>query len=348
MRAPSLGWEEPMEQEMVGSPRGRALAVGGSSSATPQPQVPGRLRWNRLCTLLRGPATAAARPGPLFRRSVSSGQVLAARGASTCQSRGLSAPRDPRAPAGASSGARRGMKYLKPWWSDGGSLFHLTILLSLAELRLDLDLDLDLDLYLLFPPRTLLGDELLLRNGQTSHISALSPFPASGGWGRAELLHPKCWERDPAAPPEGRLLREVRALGVPFIPSIRVDAWLVHSVATGDADGAHALLGAAAASSAGGVGAGVEGVSQAAPGGGGGPRAVQSSPLAAGEEEEKAPAERTAQVSDADGHASEVTGERDASWCWGTWPGALVMAGGWGGTPAHLHPSPPGRWGLQV
>ncbi|XP_069444239.1 nuclear factor erythroid 2-related factor 3 [Ovis canadensis] len=192
------------------------------------------------------------------------------------------------------------MKYLKPWWSDGGSLLHLTILLSLAELRLDLDLDL----YLLFPPRTLLGDELLLRNGQTSHISALSPFPASGGWGRAELLHPKCWERDPAAPPEGRLLREVRALGVPFIPSIRVDAWLVHSVAAGDADGAHALLGTAAASSAGGVGAGVDGVSQAAPAGGGGPRAVQSSPLVA-EEEEKAPAEPTAQVSDAGGHASE-------------------------------------------
>ncbi|KAB0344042.1 hypothetical protein FD754_020968 [Muntiacus muntjak] len=196
------------------------------------------------------------------------------------------------------------MKYLKPWWSDGGSLLHFTILLSLAELRLDLDLDLDLDLYLLFAPRTLLGDELLLRNGQTSHISALSPFPASGGWGRAELLHPKCWERDPAAPPEGRLLREVRALGVPFIPSTRVDAWLVHSVAAGDADGTHALLGAAAASSAGGVGAGLDGVSQAAPGGGGGPRAVQSSPLAAGEEE-KAPAEPTAQVSDAGGHASE-------------------------------------------
>ncbi|KAB0375901.1 hypothetical protein FD755_012544 [Muntiacus reevesi] len=196
------------------------------------------------------------------------------------------------------------MKYLKPWWSDGGSLLHFTILLSLAELRLDLDLDLDLDLYLLFAPRTLLGDELLLRNGQTSHISALSPFPASGGWGRAELLHPKCWERDPAAPPEGRLLREVRALGVPFIPSTRVDAWLVHSVAAGDADGTHALLGAAAASSAGGVGAGLDGVSQAAPGGGGGPRAVQSSSLAAGEEE-KAPAEPTAQVSDAGGHASE-------------------------------------------
>uniref|UniRef100_A0A8C6FJQ8 Nuclear factor erythroid 2-related factor 3 n=1 Tax=Moschus moschiferus TaxID=68415 RepID=A0A8C6FJQ8_MOSMO len=192
------------------------------------------------------------------------------------------------------------MKSLKPWWSDGGSLLHLTILLSLAELRLDLDLDL----YLLFPPRTLLGDELLLQNGQTSHIFAHRPFPASGGSGRAELLHPKCWGRDPAAPPEGLLLREVRALGVPFIPSTRVDAWLVHSVATGDADGAHALLGAAAASSAGGVGSGVDGVSQAAPGGGGGPRAVQSSPLAAGEEE-KAPAEPTAQVSDAGGLASE-------------------------------------------
>ena len=98
--------------------------------------------------------------------------------------------------------------------------------------------------------------------------------------------------------------------------------------------------------SAGGVGAGVDGVSQAAPGGGGGPRAVQSSSLAAGEEEEKAPAEPTAQVSDADGHASEVTGERDASGCWGTWQGALVVAGGGGGgggTPAYLHPSPPGR-----
>ncbi|XP_059963704.1 nuclear factor erythroid 2-related factor 3 [Mesoplodon densirostris] len=194
------------------------------------------------------------------------------------------------------------MKYLKPWWSDGGSLLHLTILLSLAGLRLDLDLDLDL--YLLLPPRTLLGDELLLPGGPTSPAYALSPFPASGGWVRAELLHPKGRERDPVAPPEGRLLREVRALGVPFIPCTRVDAWLVHSVAAGDADGAHALLGAAAASSAGGVGAGVNGVSQAAPGSGGNPRAAPSSPLAAGEEE-KAPAEPTAQVSDAGGHASE-------------------------------------------
>ncbi|XP_058929668.1 nuclear factor erythroid 2-related factor 3 [Kogia breviceps] len=190
------------------------------------------------------------------------------------------------------------MKYLKPWWSDGGSLLHLTILLSLAGLRLDLDL------YLLLPPRTLLGDVRLLPGGPTSPAYALSPFPASGGWMRAELLHRKGRERDPVAPPEGQLLREVRALGVPFIPCTRVDAWLVHSVAAGDADGAHALLGAAAASSAGGVGAGVNGVSQAAPGSGGNPRAAPSSPLAAGEEE-KAPAEPTAQVSDAGGHASE-------------------------------------------
>uniref|UniRef100_A0A4X1U4D1 Nuclear factor erythroid 2-related factor 3 n=1 Tax=Sus scrofa TaxID=9823 RepID=A0A4X1U4D1_PIG len=192
------------------------------------------------------------------------------------------------------------MKYLKPWWSDGGGLLHLTILLSLAGLRVDLDLDL----YLLLPPRTLLGDELLLPGGSTSPAYALSPFPALGGWGRAEPLHPKGRERDPAAPPEGQLLREIRALGVPFIPRTRVDAWLVHSVAAGDGDGAHALLGAAAASSAGGVGASVDGVSQAAPGGGGDPRAAPSSPLAAGEEE-KTPAEPTAQVSDAGGHASE-------------------------------------------
>ncbi|XP_057589373.1 nuclear factor erythroid 2-related factor 3 isoform X1 [Hippopotamus amphibius kiboko] len=179
------------------------------------------------------------------------------------------------------------MKYLKPWWSDGGSLLHLTILLSLAGLHLDLDLDL----YLLLP------------GGLTSLAYELSSFPASGRWGHAELLHPKGRERDTAAPPEGRLLREVRALGVPFIPCTRVDAWLVHSVAAGNADGTHALLGAAAASSAGGVGAGVN-VSQAAPGGGGDPRAAPSSPLAAGEEE-KAPAEPTAQVSDAGGYACE-------------------------------------------
>ncbi|XP_040500105.1 nuclear factor erythroid 2-related factor 3 [Ursus maritimus] len=189
------------------------------------------------------------------------------------------------------------MKYLKPWWSDGGGLLHLTILLSLAGLRLDLDL------YLLLPPPTLLWDELLLAGGPTSSAYALSPFLASGGWGRADQLHPKGREPDPAAEPEGRLLREVRALGVPFIPRTRVDAWLVHSVTAGDADGAHGLLGAAA-SSAGGVGASVDDSSPAAPGDGGDPRAAASSPLAAGEEE-KAPAEPTAQVLDAGGRANQ-------------------------------------------
>ncbi|XP_036183722.1 nuclear factor erythroid 2-related factor 3 isoform X1 [Myotis myotis] len=189
------------------------------------------------------------------------------------------------------------MKYLKPWWSDGGGLLHLTVLLSLAGLHLDLDLDL----YLLLPP---LRDELLLWGGQTSPAYALSPFPASGGWGRADPLHPKGREPDPAAEPEGQLLREVRTLGVPFIPRTHVDAWLVHSVVAGDTDGAHGLLGAAAASSAGGVGASADGGGQAALGGGGDPRAAPSSPLAAGEEE-KAPAEPTAQVPDASGRASQ-------------------------------------------
>lgn len=188
------------------------------------------------------------------------------------------------------------MKYLKPWWSDGGGLLPLTILLSLAGLRLDLDPDL----YLLLPPPPLLQDELLLWGGRTRPAYALSPFPASGGWGRADHLHPKGREPEP----EGQLLREVRALGVPFIPRTHVDAWLVHSVVAGDTDGAHGLLGAAAASSAGGVGASADGGSQAALGGGGDPRAAPSSPLAAGEEE-KAPAEPTARVPDASGRASQ-------------------------------------------
>ncbi|KAM8936356.1 nuclear factor erythroid 2-related factor 3 isoform 2-T2 [Lycaon pictus] len=186
------------------------------------------------------------------------------------------------------------MKYLKPRWSDGGGLLHLTVLLSLAGLRLDLDL------YLLLPPPTLLWDELLLAGGPTSSTYALSPFAASAGWGRADQLHPKGREPEP----EGRLLREVRALGVPFIPRTRVDAWLVHSVAAADADGAHGLLGAtASAASAGGVGAGVEDSSQAAPGDGD-PRAAASSPVAAGEEE-RAPAGPTAQVLDAGGRANQ-------------------------------------------
>lgn len=199
------------------------------------------------------------------------------------------------------------MKYLKPWWSDGGGLLHLTVLLSLAGLHLDLDLGL----YLLLPPPPLPQDELLLWGGRTSPAYALSPFPASGGWGRADHLHPKGREPDPASEPEGQLLREVRTLGVPFIPRTHVDAWLVHSVVAGGTDGAHGPLGAAAAaaSSAGGVGASADGGSQAALGGGGDPRAAPSSPLAA-EEEEKAPAEPTARVPDASGRASQVTGER--------------------------------------
>ncbi|XP_045684783.1 nuclear factor erythroid 2-related factor 3 isoform X6 [Phyllostomus hastatus] len=191
------------------------------------------------------------------------------------------------------------MKYLKPWWSEGGGLLHLTILLSLAGLHLDLDLDL----YLVLPPPTLLRDELLLGDCQTNPAYAPSLFPAAGGWGRTDHLHPKGREPDPAAEPEGQLFREVRTLGVPFIPRTRVDAWLVHSVAAGDADGAHGLLvaAAAAASSAGGVGTSADSGSQAAPGGGEDPRAAPSSPL----EEEEAPTEPTAQVPDARGRASE-------------------------------------------
>ncbi|XP_015991402.1 nuclear factor erythroid 2-related factor 3 isoform X2 [Rousettus aegyptiacus] len=103
------------------------------------------------------------------------------------------------------------MKYLKPWWSDGGGLLHLTILLSLAGLHLDLDL------YLLLPPPTLLRDELLLGGGSRSPAYALDPFPAFGGWGHADHLHLKGQEQDPAAEPEGQLLREeneiLRAMG---------------------------------------------------------------------------------------------------------------------------------------
>nr|XP_017510695.2 nuclear factor erythroid 2-related factor 3 isoform X1 [Manis javanica] len=181
------------------------------------------------------------------------------------------------------------MKYLKPWWSDGGGLLHFTILLSLAGLRLDLDL------YLLLPPPTLLRDELLLGCGPTTSACALSPFPALGGWGPLDQLHLKGPEPDSV----GQLLREVRALGVPFVPRTRVDAWLVHCVAAGDADGAHGLLGSAAASSA-----EVGGGGPVAPGGGGDPRAAPSSPLASGEEE-KAPAEPTAEVPDAGGRTNE-------------------------------------------
>lgn len=164
------------------------------------------------------------------------------------------------------------MKLPKLWWAGGG-LLHLTLLLSLVGLRVDLDLYLP-------PPAVALWEELL-------PLCPARPYSASEGWGRTPLL-----------PAKGRLLHEVRALGVPFFPRTRVDAWLVHSVATGDADGAHGLLGTAASSAVGDGG-------QSAPAGGGDPGAAHSSPLAA-EEEEKA-AEPTAQVPDAGGCGSQVT-----------------------------------------
>ncbi|CAH7151829.1 Nfe2l3 [Phodopus roborovskii] len=168
------------------------------------------------------------------------------------------------------------MKLPKPWWAGGG-LLNLTLLLSLAGLRVDLDLCV--------PPPAASFYEELLPLCPTRPASASSPFPASGGWGHSPQLLAK-----------GRLLREVRALGVPFVPRTRVDAWLVHSVATGDADGAHELL-ATAASSA--VGDG----DQEAPAGGGDRPEAHNSPLAA-EEEDKA-AEPSAQVRDTDGRGSQ-------------------------------------------
>ncbi|XP_005366671.1 nuclear factor erythroid 2-related factor 3 [Microtus ochrogaster] len=169
------------------------------------------------------------------------------------------------------------MKLQKPWWAGGG-LLNLTVLLSLARLRVDLDLCLP-------QPAAALCEELLPLC-PTRPACASSPFSASEGWGHSPELLAK-----------GRLLREVRALGVPFVPRTRVDAWLVHSVATGDADGAHGLLGTAASSAVGDGG-------QAAPAGGGDPRETHSSPLAAEEEEEKA-AEPTAQVQDTGGRESQ-------------------------------------------
>ncbi|KAL1768137.1 nuclear factor erythroid 2-related factor 3 [Sigmodon hispidus] len=165
------------------------------------------------------------------------------------------------------------MKLLKPWWAGGG-LLNLTLLLSLAGLRVDLDLCLP-------PPAAALCEELLPLYS-TRPASASSSFSASGDWGRSPQQLAKGW-----------LLHEVHALGVPFIPRTSVDAWLVHSVATGDADGAHGLLGTSSA---------VEDSDQAAPTGGGDPRETHNSPLAT--EEEKV-AEPTAQVRDTDGRGSQ-------------------------------------------
>ncbi|XP_027285421.1 nuclear factor erythroid 2-related factor 3 isoform X2 [Cricetulus griseus] len=168
------------------------------------------------------------------------------------------------------------MKLPKPWWASDG-LLNLTLLLSLAGLRVDLDLCL--------PPPAASFCEEPLPLGPTRPASASSPFSASGGWGRS-----------PQLPAKGQLLREVRALGVPFVPRTRVDAWLVHSVATGDADGAHGLLGTAASSAVGDGG-------QAAPEGGGDPREAHDSPLAVAEEDQAA--EPTAQVRDTGGRGSQ-------------------------------------------
>lgn len=178
------------------------------------------------------------------------------------------------------SGAPWEMKLPKPWWASGG-LLHLRLLLSLVGLRVDLDL-------CLLPPVAALWEELL-PFFPTRPASASNPFSASEGWGRTPLL-----------PAKGRLLHEVRALGVPFIPRTLVDAWLVHSVATGDADGTHGLLGTAASSAVGDGG-------QSASAGGGDPGEAHSSPLAAEEEEEEKAAEPTAQVPDAGGRGSQVT-----------------------------------------
>ncbi|XP_034616548.1 nuclear factor erythroid 2-related factor 3 [Trachemys scripta elegans] len=86
--------------------------------------------------------------------------------------------------------------------SEEGLLLQVTLLLSLAGLRLDLDL-------------------LRRRAPDISYAGSSPP-------------HPKCPERDWD---RLLLLREVRALGGPYIPSTRLDTWLVHAVA-GEENGA--------------------------------------------------------------------------------------------------------------
>ncbi|XP_031796417.1 nuclear factor erythroid 2-related factor 3 [Sarcophilus harrisii] len=153
------------------------------------------------------------------------------------------------------------MKYLKPSWARGcGGLLPLAVLLSLAGLREEPEL------YLPPPPprnpRALLGSP-------SGAAHALPPFRggAVGGWGPRR---PKCRDSDWAWPPEGpRLLREVRALGVPFVPRTHADTWLVHCVAAAaGADGPPRLLGNAAAAEAGGD---ADPGDPGDPGGGGGP-----------------------------------------------------------------------------
>ncbi|XP_024078897.2 nuclear factor erythroid 2-related factor 3 [Terrapene carolina triunguis] len=126
--------------------------------------------------------------------------------------------------------------------SEEGLLLQVTLLLSLAGLRLDLDL-------------------LRRRAQDTSHADAAWAAGSSPP-------HPKCPERDWD---RLLLLREVRALGGPYIPSTRLDAWLVHAVA-GEENGALPSL---PVSGAGGDGPSESGAQE----GPGHPRSVRGSSL---------------------------------------------------------------------
>ncbi|XP_074051611.1 nuclear factor erythroid 2-related factor 3 [Macrotis lagotis] len=177
-------------------------------------------------------------------------------------------------------------------WAQGcGGLAHLVVLLSLAGLRVDLDL------CPLLPPPPLLRDPW-----------ALPPFRA-GTVGARGQLRPKRLDSDPASLPEGqRLLREVRALGVPFVRHTNVDAWLVQRVAaTGGADGPPRLLGTPAPTEAGGEAD--PGDPDGGSGGGGGPPPAEDKDPEA--EEERSPTAAPA----SGGTLEESNGdELDAAW----------------------------------
>uniref|UniRef100_G1P9I2 Nuclear factor erythroid 2-related factor 3 n=1 Tax=Myotis lucifugus TaxID=59463 RepID=G1P9I2_MYOLU len=76
------------------------------------------------------------------------------------------------------------MKYLKPWWSDGGDLLHLTVLLSLAGLHLDLDLDL----YLLLPPTEICSWKYLRSPPLTAPSSLGTVFNAQLGFRNCPVI----------------------------------------------------------------------------------------------------------------------------------------------------------------